>query len=104
MYAIIEAGGRQYRVTAGDEIEVDLMPAEAGEEVAFDRVLTVVKEGGEVAVGTPTVDGARAVARVLNHGRGRKILVFKYKPKVNYRKRQGHRQDFTRIRIESIEA
>lgn len=102
MYAIIATGGKQYRVSVGDVLEVEKLPAAEGEEVAFDQVLAVV-DGDTVRIGTPTVPAARAVARVLGHGRGRKIRGFKYKPKVNYRRRYGHRQPFTRVRIESIE-
>lgn len=102
MYAIIDTGGKQYRVREGDEIRVERLQAASEAEVAFDRVLAV-GEGADLVTGSPTVPGARVIARVLGDGRGRKILVFKYKPKVNYRKRQGHRQSFTRVRIERIE-
>ncbi len=102
MYAIIATGGKQYRVSAGDVLEVEKLPVPEGAEVSFDQVLAVV-DGDAVKIGTPTVPGARALARVLAHGRGRKIRGFKYKPKVNYRRRYGHRQPFTRVRIESIE-
>lgn len=102
VYAIIETGGKQYRVNEGQVIQVEKLPVEAGAEVIFDRVLLLAGDG-QVKVGSPLVDGARAVARVVEHGRSRKIRVFKYKHKVNYRKRQGHRQPFTRVRIESIQ-
>jgi len=102
MYAIIETGGKQYCVREGDALDVEKLPAEAGEEVVFDRVLLV---GGaeEVKIGRPVVEGARVVGRVLNHGRGRKIIVFKYKPKKNYRRKQGHRQPYTQVLVEKIE-
>ncbi|WP_018702386.1 MULTISPECIES: 50S ribosomal protein L21 [Sporomusaceae] len=103
MYAIIETGGKQYRVQEGDKVVVEKLAVEEGQEVAFERVLTVVKDG-EVLVGAPVVAGAKVVAKVVEHGKGKKILVFKYKAKSNYRRRQGHRQPFTQVVIEKIEA
>ena len=103
MYAIIETGGKQYRVQEGDKIVVEKLAVEEGQEVAFERVLTVVKDG-EVLVGAPVVAGAKVVAKVVEHGKGKKILVFKYKAKSNYRRRQGHRQPFTQVVLEKIEA
>lgn len=103
MYAVVETGGRQYRVEPGHELLVEKLVAEPGQELALERLLMVVAEGGQTLVGRPYVDGARAVATVLGQERGPKILVFKYKPKVNYRRRRGHRQDLTRIRVERIE-
>lgn len=102
MYAIVETGGKQYRVREGDEIRVERLPAPEDGEVALERVLAV-GEGASVQVGAPFVEGARVVAQVLGEGRGRKVRVFKYKPKVNYRRRQGHRQAFTRLRVLRIE-
>ena len=101
-YAVIDVGGRQYRVAPGDIITVERMDAPVGQELTLDRVL-MVRDADRVLVGNPVVSGARAVARVLEHGRGRKILVFKYKPKVNYRRRYGHRQPYTRLAIERVE-
>ena len=103
MYAIIETGGKQYRVQEGDKIVVEKLAVEEGQEVAFERVLTVVKDG-EVLVGAPVVAGAKVVAKVVEHGKGKKILVFKYKSKANYRRKQGHRQPYTKVSIEKIEA
>ncbi|BBB89743.1 MAG TPA: 50S ribosomal protein L21 [Methylomusa anaerophila] len=103
MYAIIETGGKQYRVSEGDVLTIEKLEAAEGESVDFDRVLTVVKDG-EVVIGKPVVSGAKVTAQVVEHGKGRKILVFKYKAKSNYRRRQGHRQPFTKVRIEKIEA
>ena len=103
MYAIIETGGKQYRVQEGDKIVVEKLAVEEGQEVAFERVLTVVKDGEDL-VGAPVVAGAKVVAKVVEHGKGKKILVFKYKAKSNYRRRQGHRQPFTQVVIEKIEA
>lgn len=103
MYAIIETGGKQYKVAPGDKIRVEKLDAEVGSEIALDRVLLVAGEDG-IKVGTPVVDGAKVIAKVNEHGKGKKILVFKYKPKKNYRKRQGHRQPYTELVIEKIEA
>lgn len=102
MYAIIETGGKQYRVAPGDTIRVEKLNVEAGDTVTLDKVLAVSKEGG-LAVGAPYVEGAKVVAKVAGQGKAKKIFVFKYKNKVNYRRRQGHRQPFTQLVIESIE-
>lgn len=103
MYAVIETGGKQYRVAEGDTVLVEKLDVAEGETVAFDNVLTVVKDG-EVKIGRPLVEGAKVVAKVVEHGKGEKILVFKYKAKSNYRRRQGHRQPFTKVQIEKIDA
>lgn len=103
MYAIIKTGGKQYRVQEGDLITIEKLEAAADETVTFDQVLTVVNDGS-VKVGTPLVNGAKVTGKVVEHGKGKKILVFKYKAKSNYRRRQGHRQPFTKVRIESIQA
>lgn len=99
MYAIIKTGGKQYRVAEGDVITVEKLAAEANDSVTFDEVLTVVNDG-DVKVGTPKVEGAKVTGTVLEQGKAKKILVFKYKAKSNYRRRQGHRQRFTKVRIE----
>ncbi len=104
MYAIIETGGKQVRVGQGDVVRVEKLAAEVGQTVTFDRVLALSREDGQLVVGKPVVAGARAVGKVLAQARGPKILVFKYKSKVNYRRRQGHRQPYTRVQIEQIEA
>ena len=103
MYAIISTGGKQYRVSEGDVMEVEKLNVQEGDEVVFDDVLTVVSDG-DVKVGKPTVEGAKVTAKVATQGKADKIFVFKYKAKSNYRKRQGHRQPFTRVEITSIEA
>lgn len=103
MYAIIQTGGKQYRVSEGDVISVEKLDAAAGEAVSFDQVLTVVKDDS-VQVGKPYLASAKVTAKVVDHGKGKKILVFKYKAKSNYRRRQGHRQPFTKVVIEKIEA
>lgn len=101
MYAIVETGGKQFRVSEGDAINVEKLPFETGAEVELDRVLLVSGKKG-VTIGQPVVEGAKVVARVESEGRGRKILVWKYRPKERYRRRQGHRQSYTRLRIEKI--
>lgn len=103
MYAVIETGGKQYKVAEGDAIYVEKLDAPVGEQVVLDRVLLVSKDG-DVVVGTPTVADAKVTAKVEDHGKGEKIIVFKYKPKKNYRKKTGHRQPFTKLVIEKIEA
>ena len=103
MYAVIKTGGKQYRVAEGDVLNVEKLNAEAGSEVGFDEVLTVVNDA-DVKIGQPVVEGAKVTAKVVEQGKGEKILVFKYKAKSNYRKRQGHRQPFTKVEISKIEA
>ncbi|CAG7631190.1 50S ribosomal protein L21 [Paenibacillus solanacearum] len=102
MYAIIETGGKQYKVQEGDVVYIEKLTAGEGESVTFDRVLAVSKEGGLV-VGAPTVSGASVSGKVEKHGKGEKIIVFKYKAKKNYRRKQGHRQPYTKVVIEKIQ-
>ena len=102
MYAIIKTGGKQYRVKEGDNIFVEKLNADVDSNVVFDQVLAVVNDG-DVQVGTPVVEGAKVTAKVLAQGKEKKVLVFKYKAKSNYRRRQGHRQPFTKVTIEKIE-
>ncbi|SMG08741.1 50S ribosomal protein L21 [Dethiosulfovibrio salsuginis] len=101
MYAIIETGGKQYRVQPGDELKIEKLGIEENETVTFDRVLMVGSDEG-VKVGAPLVDGASVVAKLLSNDKGKKIIVFKYKNKTNYRRFRGHRQPFSLVRIESI--
>ena len=102
MYAIIETGGKQIKVEAGQEIYVEKLGVEADEVVTFDKVLFV---GGEnVKVGAPFVEGATVTAKVVKEGRAKKIVVFKLKAKKNYRRKQGHRQPYTKLVVESINA
>ena len=102
MYAIIETGGKQIKVEAGQEIYVEKLGVQADEVVTFDKVLFV---GGEtVKVGAPTVAGATVTAKVVKEGRAKKITVFKLKAKKNYRRKQGHRQPYTKLVVESINA
>jgi large subunit ribosomal protein L21 len=103
MYAIIETGGKQYKVQEGDAIYIEKLNAGEGDSVSFDRVLAVSKDGSLV-LGSPVVSGATVSGKVEKHGKGQKILIFKYKAKKNERKKQGHRQPFTKVVIEKIQA
>ena len=100
MYAIIETGGKQYKVEAGDEILVEKLNADVDAEVAFDTLL--VSDDAGVKIGTPVLDGVKVKAKVLEHGKGDKVIVFKYKPKKNIRTKRGHRQPYTKVQILSI--
>ena len=100
-HAIIETGGKQYRVAEGDVIFVEKLNAEAGETVTFDRVLAVIDDEGSV-FGNPVVEGAAVTGSVVKNGRGKKVRVYKMKPKKGYQRLQGHRQPYTKVQIESI--
>ena len=102
-FAIVETGGKQYRVAPGDIIDVEYLPATEGEDVSLERVLLVGGDEG-VMVGRPTVPGVSVRAEVVAHDRGKKIIVYKYKNKVRYRRKTGHRQTFTRLHIREITA
>ena len=101
MYAVIDACGRQYKVAEGDLVFVEKLDAKEGEKVTFDQVL-LVSDDGKVKVGTPTIKGAKVEATVVKQGKAKKIVVFKYKAKKNERKKQGHRQPYTQVKIEKI--
>lgn len=101
MYAVFETGSKQYRVTTGDKIEVEKLPAESGQTVTFDRVLLVSKDD-KVCVGTPVVAGAKVVADVVENKRGEKLIVWKMKRRKGYRRKAGHRQSLTVLRIKEI--
>ncbi|MGI5908086.1 MAG: 50S ribosomal protein L21 [Christensenellales bacterium] len=100
MYAVIKTGGKQYRVSPGDVIYIEKLAAAEGEEVAFDVLM--VSRDDDVLVGTPIVEGVQAKGKVLLHGRGKKTVVYKFKAKKNYRRKQGHRQPFTKVEITEI--
>ena len=101
MYAIIESCGRQYKVAEGDVVFFEKLDAEEGKKVTFDNVI-LVSEEGKVQVGNPYVKGVKVEGKVVSHGKGKKIIVFKMKPKKNYRRKQGHRQPYTKVEITSI--
>ena len=101
MYAIVETGSKQYRVSPGDTLAIERLPAEAGQSVTFDRVL-LVNDGGKVAVGSPTVAQATVVANVVEHKRGEKKLTFKMRRREGYHKSIGHRQELTVVKITEI--
>lgn len=103
MYAVIETGGKQYRVSEGDTIYVEKLKVDEGSQITLDKVLLVNKDG-KTQVGAPYVEGAKVVATAAKQGKQKKIIVFKYKAKKNYRKKQGHRQPYTKLVIDSITA
>ena len=103
MFAIIETGGKQYRVEQGLEFKVELLQAEPGTEVSLDKVL-LVADGGQTKIGAPYLDGAKVACEVLGHGRGEKIIIFKKRRRQNSRRKNGHRQDITILRITDITA
>ena len=102
MYAIIATGGKQYKVAEGDVIRVEKLGAEAGSEVTFDQVLAVSDK--KLKVGSPVVDGASVTATVVGEGKGKKVIVYKYKSKTGYHKKNGHRQAYTEVKIDKINA
>ena len=101
MYAIIESCGKQYKVAEGDVVFFEKLDAEEGKKVTFDKVILVSNEG-KVEVGTPYVKGVKVEGKVVAHGKGKKIIVYKYKAKKNYRRKQGHRQPYTKVEITTI--
>ncbi|MDR0378450.1 MAG: 50S ribosomal protein L21 [Candidatus Accumulibacter sp.] len=102
MYAVIKTGGKQYRVAAGEKLKIEQIPAEVGAEIVLDQVL-MVGEGESVKIGTPLVDGAGVRATVLAQGRHDKVKIFKMRRRKHYQKHQGHRQNYTEIRIDGID-
>ena len=103
MHAIIETGGKQYKVTEGDTLFIEKLEAEAGQAITFDKVLAIL-DGDNATIGTPTVAGATVEANTVKNGKGKKVRIFKYNPKKGYRKRQGHRQPYTKVQIGAIQA
>ncbi|MBE6872057.1 MAG: 50S ribosomal protein L21 [Ruminococcaceae bacterium] len=102
MYAVIFTGGKQYKVAEGDVVSIEKLDCEAGSEITFDKVLAVGDDS--LKVGAPYVEGASVEAKVIENGKAKKIVVFKYKSKKNERKKQGHRQPFTKVMISKIKA
>ena len=102
MYAIIKTGGKQYKVVEGESIVIEKLDVEEGSSVTFDEVLTIV-DGEDVKIGRPTVKGAKVTGTVEKNGKGPKIRIFKYKSKNNYCRRSGHRQPFTKVKIDKIQ-
>ncbi|MEQ1602393.1 MAG: 50S ribosomal protein L21 [Methylophilaceae bacterium] len=103
MYAVIKTGGKQYRVIPGERLKVEKLDGEVGSDVTLDQVL-VVADGENVTIGSPIIVGATVKAKVLSHGRGDKVMIFKFRRRKHYRKTQGHRQSYTEIQIENIAA
>ena len=103
MYAVIRTGGKQYRVEAGGQVRVETLPADVGELVSFGEVL-MIGEGDAIKLGTPTLQGAQVKATVLGHGRGDKVKIFKLRRRKHFQKHQGHRQNYTEVRIDEIVA
>jgi large subunit ribosomal protein L21 len=101
MYAVIETGGKQYRVAPGDQVKVETLPGDVGTEVEFGRVLAVVNDANEVTAGA-AVAGARVKGTISEHGRGEKVIVFKFKRKKQYKRTIGHRQNYTQVRVSEI--
>ena len=104
MYAILNTGGKQYKVSVGEILKVEKLAADVDTTVEFSEVLAVANDEGKLTIGTPIVEGAKITAKVIGHGKAKKIVVFKFKAKKDFRKKQGHRQAFTKILVESIEA
>ena len=103
MYAVIKTGGKQYRVSAGEKLKVEQIPADIGQEIILDQVL-MVGEGSDVKVGAPLVAGASVTVKVVSHGRADKVKIFKLRRRKHYQKHQGHRQNYTEIEVSAINA
>ncbi|MBI2690267.1 MAG: 50S ribosomal protein L21 [Acidobacteria bacterium] len=103
MYAVIETGGKQYRVAPGTSVKIEKLAGDPGADITFDKVVAVVNDAGEVKAGKDAA-GAKVSAKIENHGRADKVIVFKFKRKKQYRKTQGHRQGFTQVTVTGIEA
>ena len=102
MYAVIQTGGKQYRAVPGEEVKIEKIEGDVGESVTFDKVL-LTSDGEEVNIGNPFLENIKVMGRITRHDRDKKVIVFKYKKRKGYRKKQGHRQSYTLVRIEGIE-
>ncbi len=102
MYAIVNTGGKQYRVQPGDTVRVEYLPGDQGDLIELEDVRLFSNDDGEVTVGAPIVEGAKVTAEVVQQGRGKKVIIFKYKAKTRYRRKNGHRQNFTELRVTDI--
>jgi large subunit ribosomal protein L21 len=102
MLAVIKTGGKQYLVTPGEKIKIEKIDKKEGEEIIFDQVL-LLEKGNRIEIGKPLVEGAKVIGEVLRQGRGKKVIVFKYKSKTRYKKKKSHRQPFTEVKIKRIE-
>jgi large subunit ribosomal protein L21 len=103
MYALIQTGGKQYRVSPGEEVKIEKLPGKIGDQITFDKVL-LTSDGETTNLGNPYLENTRVAGHITHHGRDKKIVVFKYKRRKGYRRKQGHRQDFSLIRIDTIES
>lgn len=103
MYAVIKTGGKQFKVSEGDLLKVEKLNLEAGDTVTFEEVLLINDDSGNLKVGSPIVQNAKVMAEVIEQGKEKKIIVYKYKKRKNYRKKQGHRQPYTKVKITKIE-
>ncbi len=104
MFAVIQTGGKQYIVRAGDTLRVELLETEVGKPIVFDALMVAEEDGSKVMIGKPAVDGAKVDATVLKHDKSKKVMIVKFKPKSRYRRNVGHRQPFTELKIEKITA
>lgn len=102
MYALVKTGGKQYKVQEGDILNIEKLDLDEGSLCVFDTILAVDTNDNGLVIGKPTVEGAKVEATILNHGKDKKVIVYKYKPKKGYRKKQGHRQPYTQIQIDKI--
>jgi len=103
MYAVVATGGKQYRVTPGEIVQIEKIPGTVGDQIELDQVLLVAPDEGEQLIGTPTVEGAKVVGSIIGDRRGRKVIVQKFKRRKRYRSRVGHRQEYRQVRIDTIE-
>ena len=104
MYAVLATGGKQYKVQENDLLDIERIVGDVGSEITFSEIVAVGEEGGELKAGTPTIEGANVKAEIIDQYRGKKLIVFKMKKRKGYRRKKGHRQEITRVRISAISA